>query len=397
MMLAVLRSLLARSAKIRLASTVEEYRAIAAFRYEVYFAEQNERERADLDHEHREIWNEEDTAPRVQNWYVGEPGDVQGAVRVRVWMPGEVPRESWAEYEMDRLAGLDRRWTCEKSFLIFRPSLRGMAAAAAFTAQVVARVVEQYGVEAVFASCSAGHLRAYRRLGMCSYGARPRSSPAGVLLPIVGFPGDLAHLEAIHAPAHPALERLARRGLLPDAELASRTRHLRDDDCVVGEPERVAEALLRARASEGWLFLKALSESLVRRLAQEAILLNVPPGVDVVREGFADQEMFIVLAGAFDVVVGRVRLCTIGAGYLFGEMAFLQGPRGRRSATVTSVEQSRIVVLPRKLLARLRHEGLDVACDVYRAIALDCSSRAVAVTEPPPALRTATRSVGLHR
>ena len=83
------------------------------------------------------------------------------------------------------------------------------------------------------------------------------------------------------------------------------------------------------------------------------------PGEDIVREGEAGAQLFIIQSGVVTVVrrVGarEVEFATLGKGDIFGEMSLLEGLP--RSATVRAVEPTRVLVVePGGFLLKIRRD-----------------------------------------
>lgn len=70
------------------------------------------------------------------------------------------------------------------------------------------------------------------------------------------------------------------------------------------------------------------------------------PGQDVVVDGAPGDELFVVLSGAVEVRKGSAVLATLRQSNHFGEMALADNER--RSATVTAIEPSKLMVIHRK-------------------------------------------------
>jgi CRP-like cAMP-binding protein len=90
------------------------------------------------------------------------------------------------------------------------------------------------------------------------------------------------------------------------------------------------------------LFARAKPRELERigRLADE---VEMPAGRVLMREGDRGSEMFVIVSGAATVERGGHEIDRVGPGDWFGELALLV--EGRRTATVTLTEPSRLLVL----------------------------------------------------
>ena len=90
----------------------------------------------------------------------------------------------------------------------------------------------------------------------------------------------------------------------------------------------------------------------VNALADTIALSEVTPGVTMIEEGGADDDVVWIIAGAFDLVVRGRAIARRHAGELVGEMAAIE-PMQARSATLVAAEQSVIGRLSRDAFASL--------------------------------------------
>jgi CRP/FNR family transcriptional regulator, cyclic AMP receptor protein len=91
----------------------------------------------------------------------------------------------------------------------------------------------------------------------------------------------------------------------------------------------------------------------VERLAEH---VTVHRGEVVVKEGHADREIFLILAGTVEVTQSGRRVNTLGPCDFFGELVALN--RGRRNATVTALSDLELLIIgPREFDAMTRIPG----------------------------------------
>jgi serine/threonine protein phosphatase PrpC/CRP-like cAMP-binding protein len=88
-----------------------------------------------------------------------------------------------------------------------------------------------------------------------------------------------------------------------------------------------------------------LNERELLRVMQVVEVVGKKPGEVVVREGERGDELFIVLTGLCQITRGETALLTVDEGDHFGEMGLIRAMP--RSATVTAVETSELIVLRR--------------------------------------------------
>jgi CRP-like cAMP-binding protein len=89
--------------------------------------------------------------------------------------------------------------------------------------------------------------------------------------------------------------------------------------------------------------LHRLSKRDLGKVAAMAEERDVEPGCELVREGDAGREFFIVIGGRVEVRRQNRKIAEIGPGGFFGEIALLT--ERPRNATVSSLAPTRVLVL----------------------------------------------------
>jgi CRP/FNR family cyclic AMP-dependent transcriptional regulator len=105
----------------------------------------------------------------------------------------------------------------------------------------------------------------------------------------------------------------------------------------------------------------------LERLGMLADEVDVPAGKALMRQGDNGTEMMVIVSGRVSVERDGQRLNTLGAGDFFGEIALVDG--GPRTATVTSEEPTRLLVLTHREFHALMDEFPEVAGQVLSALA----------------------------
>ena len=105
--------------------------------------------------------------------------------------------------------------------------------------------------------------------------------------------------------------------------------------------------------------------------AREAIapwfeVQDVSAGMKLTGEGAAGYSFFILRSGSATVTINGIEVRTLGSGDFFGELAILGD--GRRTATVTTVEPSRLLVLFGTEFRRLQQEYPELAAQIESAL-----------------------------
>jgi CRP-like cAMP-binding protein len=118
-----------------------------------------------------------------------------------------------------------------------------------------------------------------------------------------------------------------------------------------------------------------LSEASRARVAAMSTERLFTAGEEIVRQGDAGQELFVVVKGSVAVQVGGQEVARLGPGGFFGEMSLLTGEP--RSATVVAVDDVRaIAVAPDALRPDLEEDG-----DVVHRLGAVLAERQVALEE----------------
>jgi CRP/FNR family transcriptional regulator, cyclic AMP receptor protein len=99
-------------------------------------------------------------------------------------------------------------------------------------------------------------------------------------------------------------------------------------------------------------------------------------GKVLIREGEAIEAVFIVLTGTLKVTIERLadrEIARLSSGEVVGEVSFLD--MRLPTATVTALEDTMLLSIPRQQLSHKLSEDLGFASRFYRAIALSLSER----------------------
>jgi len=101
------------------------------------------------------------------------------------------------------------------------------------------------------------------------------------------------------------------------------------------------------------------NDALASKIADIAELREVPAGAAIIEQGGADNDVYLIVTGAFDVLVKGRRIARRFANDHIGEMAAIQ-PTQRRSATVLAIELSVVCKLTEPQLSGLAREHPDI-------------------------------------
>lgn len=105
----------------------------------------------------------------------------------------------------------------------------------------------------------------------------------------------------------------------------------------------------------------------MERLGMLADEVMVPAGKVLMRQGDSGSDMMVVVRGSVAVERDGNRLNTLGVGDFFGEIALVDG--GPRTATVTTLEPTTLLVITHRDFHAMMDEFPEVAEQVLNALA----------------------------
>jgi CRP/FNR family transcriptional regulator, cyclic AMP receptor protein len=121
---------------------------------------------------------------------------------------------------------------------------------------------------------------------------------------------------------------------------------------------------------------------LASEFAKRATVIEVPAGEKIIAQGDSDNDLFLILSGAFDIVVNGRIVAARGRGDHVGEMALVE-PSQRRSADVVATESALVAKFSYKDVTELASRD----STIYRVIAQNLARR----------LLERNKLVGAHR
>lgn len=112
------------------------------------------------------------------------------------------------------------------------------------------------------------------------------------------------------------------------------------------------------------------NSELAERIAAISDLIEVPAGAAIIDQGAEDNEVYLIVAGIFEIIVNGRSLYRRFPNDHIGEMGAIQ-PTQRRSATVAAVENSVVCKLTEKQLTELGQ----TYPDIWRSFAKELARR----------------------
>ena len=105
----------------------------------------------------------------------------------------------------------------------------------------------------------------------------------------------------------------------------------------------------------------------LERLGMLSDEVDVPAGKVLMTQGEGGRDMMVLIAGSVAIERDGQRVNTLGAGDFFGEISLIDG--GPRTATVTTEEPSRLLVITHRDFHAMMEEFPDVENQVLSALA----------------------------
>jgi hypothetical protein len=356
---------------VYVAETEAEREAVFSFRYSVYAAELG-RKLGNADHGRKRVHDEEDDKRYTILLYTDDgAGQLTGTARLRRWEPGQVPAKDWEAFSMERFDGLRELSTSEVGRLMIEPGHRGQMGLVSIVCAIYRLYAGELPADVAFINCAAGLVRHYRLLGFRTYAGRLVPTADGIEVPLVQIPSDRAYLEQVGSFVAPFADVFFGPGKRLAVDVGRWTRVLDADSAPVRfDPATVWERVDRLRQVEADLpsMLEALSEDTVRKLTAKGFLMDVAAGQLLTEKGLTQREIFVILAGAFEVHDDDRRIALLGPGEVIGEVGFF-GTSGRRVASVTAASDGQVLALRRHFVDELMKTDPACAAEVLFGLA----------------------------
>jgi hypothetical protein len=351
------------SIEIRVATRPEELAAVGRLRYDVYAREMGRRPNGCNDAE--AIQAESEDALSIV--HAAFDGDVPVAC-LRMTPMDRLPAQSrWHDLYESRGFPVPQSQQAMLSRLVVRADHRASMVAPRLLAAAY-DAFRAEGGELVFLRCTANLVPLYEVMGCRRYKDGSNDGDAGFRVPMVMIAGDWTYFEAVKSPLLENVQMHAPNVTLGDWFEARYPEHSRPASVrVLGRDEFLLSFATRLNDPSIPL-LDDLDGDEKEHLFLSAAHLDVKAGETVLRKGDTGTQMYLLLDGAVEVTESprgqRRVLTTLGAGQLFGEAAFLmQTPR---TADVTAIADSQLVVLDVEGFARLGEQHPTVAMKVLR-------------------------------
>ncbi len=360
------------------ADSEEEKEAIYRFRYDVYVTEMH-RYLGKADDERKWLKDDDDDAPYSMLLYCGTPDNITATARVCVWDAGQIPDKAKVRLSTHLIPAIESYNTAEVTRFIIDPKARGRFLLPSLIIRGYEYLAGSAGTDLAFFQCIPALVPHFRRLGTRPYGGTLYEGGSSTLVPSVMVLSDYRYFlqcgsflalfvkkyffgSGKRKPINTELlESVFQDNAVPVVLDALR---VWDD---------VQEDLLKDSDHISNL-LDKLEPNVVEEIAKAGMIINIPDGSVLTKEGTVDRQMYLVLNGRFEVLVQDKPVAILGKGELFGEMAFFR-KEGTRTATVKSLGNAKVLAISQKTLRKLMYRTPDGALQLFTNIGRIMSDR----------------------
>jgi predicted GNAT family N-acyltransferase len=331
------------TAQVRLASTPAEREQIFGLRYATY-VEERQVFAGVADHEHKRLSDRVDETSRLMMATLD--GELVGTLRATLGVDAQFLPELQEEYRLEMFLDLvpPERIVIFTRFMVL-PEHRGSDVPMELLRSIVSIAAENQ-LQLAFCDCAPHLVRLYAALGFRSYCGAFNNENFDVLFPLV-LVNDQEHLKKIGSPLlewglRGTLPPETREALLQRLPAVAPARPLDQSSA-----EWAAEfARLNSQSSDSTNVFVGLGKHEIDGLLARSQVLELDPGVGLIRKGQASRNVYVVLGGELDVRDGQRHIRRCGEGQVVGDVAFLlRGPRtedvdaGPDGATVLTISE----------------------------------------------------------
>ena len=355
--------------KVRPIQNEYESQKLWAFRYMVYLGDCR---RGTYNLDHRKKWLTDQLDPAAQHLIaVDQNSDVVGCLRSNPKWATEYPQylRDWMESDrVDSALGSDK--ITYTSLLMGEPSMRGRTVASLLAIQMF-REGLKLGVELDTCCCELNLVHIYYQLGYRPYGPPFRVEGAGIRVPLVLCGRDREYLDRVGSPF---------LGFVPEDidDSGAIARRLSEEFPLFIEPAfepvpaRVAWAILAAgpgseNETEPYL-LRDIGEDRLSKVLGAVTRVWFASGDRIYEKGENEIGSGLLVSGRLGIHLNSGPnphfIAVLGPGEVFGESAAHND--GERTAYVSALEKSEVMLLPPDFVDRARKKDEAVAYQLAR-------------------------------
>lgn len=365
---------------VHVAADDAERARIFALRYDVLVNELD-MSVVDADHDRKQV--RDDLDDRAQHLYLIDQGRVQACSRLLLTGNDPIPDRLRQIYALERFAAFDTATFSFSDRLYVAHAWReGRLPAVLLGGKF--KVARRNGIRFDFTHCRPAQVGLFEKLGYRRYTENFQDPDFGLQTPMVLLTEDERHLARINSPFAPMAQAFE---CSPEtANWFARTfpgrddngtKKLRDDKQFWAHLTNV----LHQTPLVGLPLLHGLSYAEAMMLLRQSTVLTCSAGDWLMRAGDPSGEIFVLLSGAADIVVGedaRHRITSFGSGAVLGEIGTLSNMQ--RTADVFITEDAEVLVLDQDILQRLVTGSAEIAARVLYNLTLILCERLHATT-----------------
>lgn len=360
----MLSKLLSRFTVVHRAKTPEEREAIYRFRYDVYITELNKKSCGVIDHKKKWIRSEDDESPFTTLFYTGTLKKITGTIRIDIWPSENIPKDRKKRYQLNSI-DLKKQSVGEVSKLIVHKNHRGFLILNALSRkayQHLTRLQNRF----LFLYCAPGLIPLYQKLGARTLKNQLLCHEDGIRIPMVIVLSDVSYFKKMKSPLLDLAQKTYQKTLETDLDLICKhvdvNAHLKNDQ---KQAWKTLKKILKDPKSSS--FIHALEQKTLKFICNDSFILDVSKNIQLIREALVEEEMFIILKGGFIVLKDQKQIDILRPGDIFGEQAFFRNDK-KRSASVCTIENSKVLVLKRSLLRKMKRKNLELANNFLHAL-----------------------------
>ncbi len=368
------------SLAVHVARDNDERARVFAFRYRV-LVDELDIPVVDADHDRRQVRDALDD--RALHLYLTDEDGVQACSRLLPADMGGIPDRLRRIYALDRFAPFKPAAFSFSDRLYVAPAWRKSRMPAVLLGAQF-KLARRRGIRFDFTHCRPARVGLFEKLGYRRYGENFQDPDFGLQTPMVLLTEDERRLVRLNSPfapmaqaagCDPATANWFGRAF-PHADDNS-AKKLRDDKRFWAH----LTELLHQTPLVGLPMLRGLTYAQAMRLLRQSTVLTCAGGDRLMRAGDPGNELFVLLSGAADIIVGetaRHRITSFGPGAVLGEIGVLGGMQ--RTADVVITEDAEVLVLNEDILQRLVTRAPAIAAKVLFNLTLILCERLHATT-----------------
>lgn len=359
---------------VGIAKSVEDKEAIYRLRYQIYHQEMGKLIQAD----HNKRWIVDELDETGHLFYAKVDDEVVGTIRLNTGTAAQFPSSIHAYFHMQQFQEYapEQPILSYSSRLMVSPRYRSSQVLYFLLAEMFRYAMER-GLIFNFCYCAPQLVGLYEQLGFRRYTKNVNHPETGFNVPMVLVADDVAYMRQVRSPLYRLALRLRKQHSQQTADwFTEKFPNVKQNvvQRALGEQEFwsiINEKLQQSYQNQQFIF-QGLNEQELKLLLRETTVLRCDEGDLIVKDSNVGNEMFIVLSGAVEVTKTQhdmtYSIAILGEGDVFGEMAFVS--RTRRTATVTAVTGSEIMVLTREFFRKFIDSHPTIASKVLLNLAV---------------------------